>query len=419
MNKIIDSSVMAVFCTENGYGKIKKAGKSAKRKCQNRKSKLTDNKSRPDVNTTINIPNQLKNTLSEKELYVEDNLVQLSCMTDEILDSTKCCHDNGSAPIDINNARYPKLNMEQTCVNARKYTANHCCSIFNDKRQEYHICDREDYNADSSDFNTEMRADWTTECFHPECIHAGECRCFHDSSEYYLDINMQHDCCPLAPMQTAGVFKNSALPKRHQREEAERYESTNITPEFSTNGYFRGREDRCAKYDGGRESSTNTIRKCYLGEERTSVFVEPSESVVDLCNSRTAGAPSRCEIDTRPGKCGQRTTATATTTTLVSRDDERPNKSDSLKTVHTWDARRDDRMGRRREDRCVVAESSRSDRSREKEGGFARGIDSGWKQGSVETDVKQQLDYKWKRRIATVDAGTRASVDCKEKRDSR
>lgn len=412
MNKMIDSSVLAIFCTEN-CDKIKKAGKSAKRKCKNRESKLMDNviiKSRPDVNTTISIPNQLKNTLNERELHIENNLAPSSCMPDEILDSTKCCHDDGSAPIDIDNARYPVLNTGQTCVGARKYTANHCCSIFNDKRQEYHICDREDYNADGSDFNAEMRADWTAECFHPECIHAGECRCFHDSSEYYLDINMQHDCCPLAPLRTAGVFKNSALPKRHQREKAERYESTNITPEFATNGYSPDREDRCANCDGGRGSSTSTIRRCTAS--RTSVFVEPSESV-DLRNPRTVDAPSRCEIDMRPGKCGQRTTATATTTTLVSRDDERPGKSDSMKAVDTWDARRDYHIRRR----CVdVAESSRSDRG--KRGGFARGMDSGWKPDSVEADV-QQLDYKWKRGIANVDAGTRASVDCQEKRDSR
>lgn len=409
LNKIIDSSVLAVFCTEKKSGKIKRAGKSAKRKCQNRKSKLTDNKSRRDVYTTINIPSQLKNKFSERELYIEDNLVQLSRMPDEILDLTKYRYDNGIAPIVINNARYPELNMGQTYVSARKYTANRCCSIFNDKRQEYHICDREDYNADSSDFNAEMRADWTAECVHPECIHAGDCRCFHDSSEYYLDINMQHDCCPLAPMRMAGVFKNSALTKRHQREEAERYESTDITPEFSTNGYSPGREDRCANCDGGRGSSTNVIRKCFLSS-RTSMFVEFCESVVDLRNSsRTASALSRCEIDTRLGKCGQRTTAT--TTSLVSRDGERPKKSDSLKIVDTWDARRDDRMGRRRESRCVVAESSRSDQSCEKERGFARGMDSGWKQGSVETDVKQQLVYKWKRGNAT--------VDCKEKCDSR
>lgn len=406
---MIDSSVLAIFCIGN-CDKIKKAGKSAKRKCKNRENKLTNNKSRPDVTTTINIPNQLKNTLNKRELHVQDNLVQLSCMSDDILDSKRYRDSDSNAPINIDNARYQILNREQTCVGARKYTANHLCSIFNDKRQEYHICNREDYNADGSDFNAEMRADWIAECFHPECLHAGECRCFHDSSEYCLDINMQHDCCPLAPMQTAGMFKNSALPKRHQREKAERYESTNITAEeFLTNGYSPSRnQDRCANCDGGRGISRSTIRKCTAS--RASVLAEPSESIVDLRNSRTVDAPSRCEIDKRPGKCGQRTTATATTTTLVSRDDERPNKSDSLKTVDTWDAKRDDPIERRCKSRCVVVELSRSDRPRE--------MDLGWKQGSIETDV-QQLDYKWKRRIATVDAGTRASVDCEEKRDSR
>lgn len=394
MNKMIDDSVLAIFCTENCGNKIKKGGISTKRKRKkNRESELMNNviiKSRPDVNTTINIPNQSKETLNERELHAENNLVPLSCLPDEILDSTECYHDDGSAPIDIDNVRYPVLNTGQACVGARKYTANHCCSIFNDKRQEYHICDREDYNADS-DFNAEMRADWTAECFHPECIHTGECRCFHDSSEYYLDINMQHDCCPLAQMRTAGVFKNSALPKMHQRKKAERCESTNIAPEFSMNGYSPSRDDRCANCDEGKGSSTSTIRKCTAS--KTSVFVEPSESV-DLRNSR-------------PGKCGQRTTAmaTTTTTTLVSRDDERPDKSDSLKAVDTpREARRDDHI----RSRCAVAESSSSDCG--KKGGAARGMDPGWKQGTIETDVRQ-LDYKWKRRFA--------SVDCEEKRDFR
>lgn len=409
---MIDSSVLAIFCTGN-RDKMRKAGKPAKRKCKNRENKLMNNKLRPDVTATINIPKQLKNTLNKRELHVQDNLVQLSCLSDDVLDSKRRYRDSDSnAPIDIDNARYQILNTEQTCADARKYTADHFCSIFNDKRQEYHICDREDYNADVSDFNAEMRPDWIAECFHPECIHAGECRCFHDSSEYCLDINMQHDCCPLAPMRTAGMFKNSALPKRggHQREEAERCESTNITAEFSTNGYSPSRnQDRCANCDGGRGTSRNTIRKCTAS--RASVLAEPSESIVDLRNSRPIDAPSRCKIDKRPGKCGQGTTTTATTTTLVSRDDERPNKSDSLKTIDTWDARRDDPIERRCKSRCVVAElSRRSDRS--------RGMDLGWKQGSIETDV-QQLDYKWKRRIATVDAGTRASADCEEKRDSR
>ncbi|XP_011054159.1 PREDICTED: uncharacterized protein LOC105145939 [Acromyrmex echinatior] len=76
---------------------------------------------------------------------------------------------------------------------------------------------------------------------------------------------------------------------------------------------------------------------------------------------------------------------------------------------------RDNCIGRHCAD-CVVAKPFKP-ASRGK-GGSARGVDSKWKRGSIETDV-QQLDYKWKRRIATIDADTRARVDFKGKCDSR
>ena len=61
--------------------------------------------------------------------------------------------------IDIDNIRYPILNTDETCVDTGKCTTNYCCSIFNDTHQEYHICDREDYNTDGFDFNAEMQTD--------------------------------------------------------------------------------------------------------------------------------------------------------------------------------------------------------------------------------------------------------------------
>jgi len=369
------------------------------------------------ANTTVNASKKLKNILNgRRELHVENNMQSL-CTPHKILDSTQCCHHDGTL-IDIDNARYPILNTEQTCVDRRKHIANYYCSIFNDKRQEYHICDREDYNTDGSDFNAEMQADWTAKCFHPEYTHAKGCRCFYDSSECNSDINMQRGRCPLMS-QTARLFENSApLPTKHQREEIEQFGSdelqTDIAPEFATeaNEYSSDGVERCTNCDGEKRSSASTIRKRV--DSKASVLAEPGGSIADLRDSCSTDA-SRCEIDTRSGKRGWWTT----TTTTVERDGDRSHKSDSLKAVDTWDMRawRDNCIGRHCADR-VVTESSRSNQHPGEKGGFARGVDSKWKRGSIETDA-QQLDYKWKRRIAIVDAGTRARVDFKGKRDSR
>lgn len=362
-----------------------------------------------NVDTTANASRRLENILNERQkLHVENNARSL-CTPDEILDSTQCCHHDDTL-VDIDNARYPILNTEQTYADARKRFANYCCSIFNDKHQEYHICDREDYNADGSDFNAEMQADWTAGCFHPEYTRAKGCRCFYDSSECDRDINMQRD--PVMS-RTARLFENSALPREHQREEVERLGlnelRTDIAPEFATEAdeYSPAEVERCANCNGKKGSSTSTIRKRVAS--KASVL---AGSVADLRNSRPVDA-SRCEIDTRSGKSGWRTT------TAVVRDGDRSYKSDLLKAADTWDARawRDDCIGRRCAGR-VVAEPSRFDRHPGEKGGSARGMDSKWKRGSIETDA-QQLDYKWKRRIATVDVGTRARVDFKGKRDSR
>ncbi|EGI58560.1 hypothetical protein G5I_13331 [Acromyrmex echinatior] len=274
--------------------------------------------------------------------------------------------------VDIDNVRYPILNTDETRVDTGKCTTNYCCSIFNDTHQEYHICDREDYNTDGFDFNAEY--------FYPEYTRTKSHRCFCDSNECNSNINMQHDRCLLMP-QTTKLFQNSDLPKKHQREEVERLES-DIALEFATEAEYSP--------DG------------------------PGGNVTDLRDSRSVDAPL-CEIDTRSGKSEWRTT----TTTVVEKDGDRSYKSDSLKAIDTWDtgAWKDNCIGRRCAD-CVVAKPSRSNQHPGEKGGSARGVDSKWKRGSIETDV-QQLDYKWKRRIATIDAGTRARVDFKGKRDSR
>lgn len=401
--KMIDNSIMTVLGAEN-CSERKKSRRSTKRKYKSSRGSM-NNILRKNAKTTVNAFKKVENILNgRRELHVENNMQPL-CTSNEILGSTQYCHHDNTL-VDIDNVRYPILNTEQTCVDARKRIANYCCSIFNGKHQEYHICDREDYNADDSDFNAEMQVDWTAECFHPEYTRAKGCRCFYDSSECDPDINMQRDRCSLTS-RTARLFENSAPPRKHQREEIERLGSnglrTDIAPEFATEAdeYSPDGVERCTNCDGKKGSSTSTIRKRVAS--KASVLAEPSGSVADLRDSRDA---SRCEIDTRPGKRGW------WTTTAMERD--RSYKSDSLKGADTWDARawRDNCIARR------CAESSRSDRHPGEKGESAREVDSEWKRDSIETDA-QQLDYKWKRRIATVDSDTRARVDFKGKRDSR
>lgn len=400
MEKMIDNSILTVLCAKDG-NKVKKTRRITKRKCRNYSRKSMNNILHKNANTTVNAPKKFKNSLDKQQkLHVENNMQSL-CTPYEIFDLMQCCHHDNTM-VDIDNVRYPILNTDETCVDTGKCTTNYCCSIFNDTHQEYHICDRKDYNTDGSDFNAEMQTDWMAECFYPEYTCTKRCRCFYDSNECDSNINMQRDRC-LLMSRTAKLFENSALPKKHQREEVKRFGS-DIAPEFTTEAdeYSPDGVVRCTNCDGEKGSSTSTIRK----------LAEPSGSVTDLHDSRPVDA-SLCEINTRPGKSGW------WTTTMVKRDGDRSYKSDSLKAADTWDtgAWRDNCIGRRCPD-CVVAKSSRSNQHPGKKGGSVRGVDSKWKRGSIETDV-QQLDYKWKRRIATVDAGTRARVDFKGKRDSR
>lgn len=399
MKKMLDNPILIVLRAENN-SKIKKSRRS-KRKRKNH-SKESINTLYRNVNTTVTASKKIENILNGgQELHVENNTQSLY-VPNEIFNSTECCHHDDTL-VNIDNARYPILNTEQTCIDARKCIANYCCSIFNDKHQEYHICDREDYNADSSDFNAEMQTDWTAECFHPEYTRAKGCRCFYDSNGCDPDINMQRDRCLMS--RTARLFENSTFPRNHQREEVE--PRTDIAPEFATeaNEYSPDGAERCADCDGKKRSSASTIRKRMAS--RASVSDDPRDS-------HPMKAP-RCEIDPRPGRRGWRTTATM----AVERDGARLYKSDLLKGADTRDvgAWRDDCIGRRCAGR-VVAEPSRTCRYVGEKGESARGVDSEWKRDSIETDA-QQLDYKWKRRIATLDAGTRARMDFKGKRDSR
>lgn len=407
MKKINDNSILTVLYSENCNKMKKTRGSKRKRKIRPRES--INNILHLD--TAVNASEKLENILNEgRELHVENN-TQSIFTPNEILDS--CCHHDDTL-INIDNMRYPILDRKRTCVDARECIANYCCSTFNDKYQEYHICDQEDYNVDSSDFNAEMQTDCTAECFHPEYTRAKRCRCFHDSNECNPDINMQYDRPPMS--RTARLFENFALPKEHQRKELGSGElRTDIAPEFATEAdeYSPDGVERCTDCDGKKKSSAGTIRKRVAS--KATVFFEPGESVADVRNSRLADTAPRCEIDTRPRKRGWRTT----TTGVVEKDGDRSYKSDLLKGSDTWDVRawRDDCIERRCAG-CVVTEPSRPDQHPGEKGEFTRGVDSEWKRDSIETDA-QQLDYKWKRRITTVDAGTCASMDFKGKRDSR
>lgn len=407
MKKMNGNPILTVLCAEN-CNKMKKTSRS-KRKRKIHSKELIN---MLHIDTTVDSSKKLENILNEgQELHVGNNTHSIF-MPNEILDS--CCYHDDTL-INIDNTQYPILDTKRTCVDARECIANYCCSIFHDKHQEYYICDREDYGVDSSDFNAEMQTDCTAECFHPEYTCAKRCRCFHDSSECNPDINMQYDRRP--PMsQMARLFENSAFSKEHQREELGSGElRADIAPEFATEAdeYSPDGVKRCTDCDGKKKSSAGTIRKRVASKAR--VFGEPGGSVADVRNSRLADTAPRCEIDTRPRKRGWR----STTTRVVEKDGDRSYKSDLLKGTDTWDVRawRDDCIERRCAGR-VVAEPSRPDQHPGEKGEFARRVDSEWKRDSIETDA-QQLDYKWKRRITTVDAGTRASMDFKGKRDSR
>ncbi|KYN22963.1 hypothetical protein ALC57_04746 [Trachymyrmex cornetzi] len=301
MKKMIDNSILTVLCSENG-NKVKKTQRSTKRKYRNYSRKSMNNILHKNANTTVDAPKKFKNTLNgQQKLHVKNNMQSL-CMPHEIFDSMQCCHHD-NAMVDIDNVRYPILNTDETCVDTGKCTTNYCCSIFNGTHQEYHIC-REDYNTDGSDFNAEMQTDWMAECFYPEYTRTKRCRCFYDSNECDSNINMQQDHC-LLMSRTARLFENSALPRKHQREEVERLES-DIAPEFATEAdeYSPDGVERCTNCDGEKGSLASTNRK----------LAEPGGSVTDLHDSRPVDA-SLYEIDTRPGKNGWRTTTTTVPST--------------------------------------------------------------------------------------------------------
>ncbi|KAL0111937.1 hypothetical protein PUN28_013269 [Cardiocondyla obscurior] len=309
-NEKIGTSTLTlkILCGKN-CNKMNKI-QGSKCKCKNYSEESTGDTSHENI--AVNASSNLETILNEgRELHIRNNS-QSFCTSSEVFDSTGW-YRRDNVLVNIDDVRYPILNTEQTCVDARKHIANYCCSIFNSEHQEYHICARGDYHVDSSDFNAEMQTDWTT-------------------------------------------------------------------------GYAIWRRV----------------------PSRASLSVESGGNVADRRRSRLADTPG-LEIDARPGRHRWQTTPAA------ERVGDRSYKSDFLKSadtrdVHAWTGRRCSN--------CVVAEPSHSDRNPGEKGESGRGVDSEWKRGSIETDA-QQLDYKWERRIATVDVGTRARLDFKGKRDSR
>ncbi|RLU27466.1 hypothetical protein DMN91_001270 [Ooceraea biroi] len=370
---------------------------------------------RPDVDGIAHTAHQSGHALNERqELRAVDNSRPF-CASDEICDSMKCCHRD-AALFEADNPRCSISSAGQAY--AISHSAEPCCPIFNEQHQEYHVCEQEDYNAGTSGFNAEAQADWMPiGCIHAAYAHAKGCRCFCDSCGYYPSINMQLHRYHSIPMRVTGLLKNSDPSERLQREEIERFGSScelraaSVAAEFATEAdeYSRdsvARSGRCASCDEAEaaRSSASTTRKCTAS--KASVFVEAGGSVDDLRDLRGANAlPHEIEADPEESK-------RHTTTLAEKENDAWSHKSDSSRGgfVDTCATTTGDCIGR-------CCESPTPDRSPGVKGGFARGMDPKWVRDSIETDA-QQLDYKWKRRIATIDDGARASVDFKGKRDS-
>lgn len=433
-NGKIDSPLLAILYAEKG-NKLRKIGTLAKHKYKYKGHQkradyfktIESMRNIPALDTTVNTPSdRLENSLLNEQLCTESECQNPFCCTsNESLDSTVGCCDRDDTPVDANDARHPPWNAEQTYIDAWKGIANFCCSNFNDADRRCRVCDGEK-NAAVSDLGAETRAEWTAEYFYPEYVSAKGCRCSCVSSERRAAacINMQRDCCPI-PTRASELLKNSApteWPRHGERGRVERFDSDEpraacvFAPEFATRADEYSpeaeRDDRCANCDARGNSACTIIRGGWAGDERARVLVGCcGGSGADLRDSSVADA-TPLGIDTRPGSHGPGTAARG-------RYDERPNKSDSQRAAGTWDARarRDCCVGGRR---CgvVVAETSRPDRSPGEKRVFARGVDPMRKHGPIQTDA-QQLDYKWKRRIATVDTGARASANFKGKRDSR
>lgn len=394
---------------------MSKAGRPARRMCGRRQRaqkytehdaiESTENILRLDVDSAVKLPDQIEistngqharylpeDILSELQRYLTEDNPRSFRASYEIPNSTELHHDD--APINADKAQHLTCSREHTGRAGRHRCAeNDCRSTLNDERRDAcHVCDEEDYNDEADFMGAEL--DQAAGCFHLECA-TTSCRCTCDSCDYCPYVNTQCDSC--SPRRAA--LKNSASPRERQRD-GRLEESADVTARFVTGNFpdeHSPTDDRCANCEcaaGGSEASAT--RRC------------TGAGVWRLTDVRDSGA-SRREIDARPG-----------THTAARRDDERPNKSDSQKAADTWDARS---VGRGRGGRVVVvaepSQSSRPDRSPGAEGELVRGVDSKWKHGSIETDG-QQLDYKWKRRIATVDAnGARATAAFKGRRDSR
>lgn len=402
--------MLAVFYTANRGG-MRKTDRSVKRPCSSQRAARyerigsTNEMRRLDVDAIAHTADQSGNALNGRpELRAPDNSRSF-CTSDEILDSMKCCHRD-AALLEADNARCLISSARQ--ADASGHTAELCCSILNNQHTEYHVCEQENYNAYTSDFNAETQADWQSF----DCANAEGCRRFCDSCGHYSGMNMQLDRHRSIPSRAIRLLRSSAPPEQYQRERIEQFgsgelQAASVTAEFATKAdeYSRDRDERCASCNEteASRSSASTIQKCTAS--KTSVFVEAGRSVDDLRDPCDANAP-QCEIEADLEEFEQRTT-----TVPENENDEWPHKSDSSRSGFVDSCATTT-------DSCIRRCCESPDRSPGETGGFARGGNPKWMRDSIETDA-QQLDYKWKRRIATIDDGARASVDFKGKRDSR
>jgi len=298
--------------------------------------------------------------------------------SDEILDSMKCCHHD-AALLEANNAR-----CSISCAGQAYATDGElCCSIFNDEHPMYHVCEQEDYNTDTSDFNPEVQADWTP----VGCIHAARtegCRCFCDSCGYYPGINMQLD---QNPSRAAGLLKHFAPRHWRQREEIGRFglgepEVTGVAAEFATEADEYSR-------DG-------------VGDRRRAVRSPPEVRFVEITENEPGDF--RGPTVANPKEFDPHTTKPAEKKKWLRKTDSSQGRFADTHAPTIGD--------------CIEQCRESSERYPGVEGRFACEMDAKWMRDPIETD-DQQLDYKWKRRIAPIDDAVRANVDFKGTRDSK
>jgi len=376
--KAIANSLLTLFCDGN-RDRTRKIGRLVKHDYRNHRKtdKRIESANKISGSDAIYMTDRSVDALSEQqELPRTVDNPRPFYASDEILDSMKCCHHD-AALLEANNAQY-----SISCA-GQAYAAHGelCCSIFNDEHPMYHVCEQEDYNTDTSDFNPEAETDWTP----VRCIHAAyteACRCSCDSCGYYSGINMQFDHSPIG----AELLKHFASSHWLQREEIGQFglaeaKVTSVAAEFAT---------------GIDEYSRDGV-----GDRRRAVRRKLPKVAFETGNP----GDFRGRILASPRKFDRHTTSLPERKRLL-------RKTDSSRGRQFADTRAKT-IGD-----CIEQCRESSERSPRLKRRFVPEMDAKWMRNPIGTD-DQQLDYKWKRRIAPIDDGMRVNVDFKGKRDSR